>query len=265
LSDVRRTWDVEFRDQPDFTVPSETGGGRLTETRGQDRFTTSLAAKRGDNLIHLISYQWSIPWNVTINAQGEGQGEELLGGPSEEGPSTTTGPTPLTATESWITFSSVDAAMAENSNTLLTYLTSAYEHDLSSWYHIIEALRRKNPRLHAEVSVDEAADPVGRDEIMVRATGNLPAPDQGPFSLGAGEAQDLTFNFNDLFRDAAAIDARSRVWFRVWDAGTLSHPPMVRSWPYPFDPQRTLAAMEHYYPSQRGNFAYRIRYRFSDR
>ena len=242
VSDLQRQANVGFRDQPGFDLPSSVGEGRLTETSGQDRFRTALSAKRGETLVHLTSSQWQVPWDVTINQQLQGEGAELTGGSSEEGPTTTEGEIAVAAAEEWVSFPTVEAALGASTAELLQNLAPTFENDFTSWTNIVEALRQRNPTITVGVTVEETAEALGADEIMVRAVGGLSA-ERGPFTLNDGESVSLGFSFSELFPNPGAISGNSTIEFRVWDAGWLSHEAATMSWPCPFHSQTSPARM----------------------
>ena len=237
---------VQFEDQPGFTLEMEMAGGVLTETRGQDRFVTSLAAQRGETLVHLTNQQWEVPWALSIDRSGRGQGQPVAGGPSTESPSATSGEIAVNAREEWLSFTSVEAAMGAHANTLFFHLERTRQHDRPSWQYMVEALRLKNPTLQLTVGVRRPADPdipfhEEYDEVNVRVNGGRQVErDLG--QLAANESRSTQVHLLEIV-DPATLTGESSIRFQVWDAGLVSHAPASSSWSVPFSPQREMTPM----------------------
>jgi hypothetical protein len=236
VSDGIRSTQVTFFDQPGFDFPQQVGDGRLTETRGQDRFNVSIGAKRGGQLIHLKPQHWEVPWNLTIDNQGAGKGGEVTGGLAREGPPTTDGPIAVEQARSWTAFTSVEAAMAASPAVLLENLLPAKANDPTAYSHICEALRRKNPSFTVKVKVEKTASWFGADNIIVFAHGTK-AAGKPEIKLNTGQEGSVVFTFNEVF-DVAAIDGGTKLTITAQDFGEMfaifkSDPAMlVVAYPY---------------------------------
>src|SRR5437016_2164716 len=95
LTDSIRAVEPEMWDIPHFRRPKEIGKGRLTETRGEDKFLTSLAARsRSGDVLHLKTVSWSVPWTLTLDAGYTGSGlPEGLDNKAGSAPGQLAGPT----------------------------------------------------------------------------------------------------------------------------------------------------------------------------
>jgi hypothetical protein len=241
LSETHRQATVSYRDQPSIDLPRSVGDGQLAETRGSDHFVTSLTAKREDQLIHLQSSQWDVPWNVTIGPDQRGVGGSIAPSSIADGPPTIDGPISMAAAEEWVSFNSIDAAMSASNEVLLNNLVPAKQHDPTSWGYIAEALRRKNPSVELTLNVVKTAEMFGGDEIKVTLQGHQ-AIARGPFSLNDGQSASLSVALTDLF-DPLAITATTTIEIRAQDVGFLSNSAATMSWAYPFYAQLTPAPM----------------------
>ena len=241
ISDSSPQAHVNFLDQPSFNVPQQMGEGRLTETRGQDRFTTSVAAKRGEELVHLQSSHWEVPWTTTVDAANQGPGGIVTGSATTDAPPTTDGPIAVAAVENRMRFLTVEAALGADTDTLFANLEPSRANDIPTWLNIVEALRRKNPAFSLTLEVRSTAEWFGSDEVQITLHGHRDAQ-HGPFSLNDGHSTTIEFQLNDVF-DPMALRPDSVITITAQDVGVLSNEAATMSWPFPFDPQRTPAHM----------------------
>jgi hypothetical protein len=227
---------VHYRDQPGFNLPMAVGAGRLTETRGEDRFITSLAVQRAANLVHLRSSSWSVPWSLSIGAGRRGSGSGVASSAIRFGAPTTTGPIAVASERDWLAFASVAAAMTAPAHLLMTNLIPARDNDRTAWSHIADALARLNPRFRIRLTVVDAAAWLGNDDFEVVAQGHYRVR-LGPFSMGDGDSRSLSLPLLALF-DPRRIRSGDALNFRLVGAGT----PLPRmSWSYPYNDQPTPA------------------------
>jgi hypothetical protein len=229
---------VSYRDQPSFDLPGTVGSGRLTETRGEDQFVTSLAALRGSRIVHLRSSSWRVPWNLSVDASGTGTGAGVAGSGSRFGPPTTTGPIAVASAEDWLAFPSVAAAVTAPANLLMQNLVPARRNDRAAWAVIADALVQTNPTFRVVLSVVEAAAWLGNDSFEVVASGHRSVR-LGPFSLGDGDSTALSLSLTDLF-DPRRIGAGDALHFQLVGAGI---PVPTMSWTYPFNQQARPARL----------------------
>jgi hypothetical protein len=239
ITDGNRQADVKFFDQPGFILPEKMSQGpeqgKLTETKGEDRFLLSLSAKRGDTLIHLESSNWEAPWDVDAAALKKGVGGEVTAASATNPVHTSEGPIALAASQEWSAFRSVEAAMGASAAELLQSLPMASVHDREAWGYMVEALRRKNPTLSITVTVEETAEIFSADDIQLTATGHKQVQ-QGPISINDKGSHTFSFGLTDVF-DPAAIGPDAIINFQVQDVGVVSNEPATGSWRFPFPAQ----------------------------
>lgn len=230
---------VGFRDQPAFELPLRIGNGFLTETQGADSFTVGLSAKKGSQLLHLSSHDWSVPWSMDLISTN--QGLPISVSPASAGPSVTTGPIAMTASHEWIFFPTVEAAEAVSVRMLIENLipNDLYDTSRVSYLNIIEALRNKDPKFQFTIAVNETADFWGDDEVSVSVTGRLTAR-RGPFSLGEGDSQSFEVSLQEVFHDPILIHGSSKLLILARDQGQ-GHAFGTIEWAYPFHDQSSPA------------------------
>lgn len=230
---------VGFRDQPAFELPLRIGNGFLTETQGSDSFTVGLSAKKGSQLLHLSSHDWSVPWSMDLISTN--QGLPISVSPASAGPSVTTGPIAMTASHEWIFFPTVAAAEAVSVRMLINNLipNDLYDTSRISYLNIVQALRNKDPKFQFTIAVNETADLWGDDEVSVSVTGGMTAR-RGPFSLGEGDSQSFEVSLREVFYDPILIMGNSSMLILARDEGQ-GHAFGTIDWTYPFHDQNTPA------------------------
>ena len=122
--------------------------------------------------------------------------------------------------------------MGVDASTLMSNLIPAQQNDRTSYNHIVEALRRKNPTLKVWLTVNSTAELLGADEIEVTLTGSSSAT-EGPITLNDGQWDTFLFRMNDVI-DPGDIDSSSVITVSARDTGTISNDPNTRDWHYPF-------------------------------
>ncbi len=231
ITDTNRTAQVHYLDKPGFELPAAVGEGRLTETRGSESFITALSAKRDGQVVHLSSSHWEVPWALTIDASHAAQGGRVTGGSSDQAPPTLDGPIAVQAAQEWLAFSSIEAAMTASNRELLDHLLAAKSGNHDAYLNIVEALRRKNPTVSVQVTVNSTDSWVGTDDLELVA--------QGTQRRNLGQINDrgsrsVTFQLGDLI-DPLAITASTNLEFELFNRNTFApSTPATMSWAFPF-------------------------------
>jgi Domain of unknown function (DUF4157) len=230
ITDTNRTAQVQYLDKPGFELPSAIGEGRLTETRGSESFITALSAKRGEQVVHLSSSHWEVPWALTIDATRAAQGSAVTGGSSDQVPPTLDGPIALQATQEWLAFSSIEAAMTASNRVLLDHLLTAKTNNQTAYMNIVEALRRKNPTVSIDITVRSTDAWFGTDDLELVA--------QGSQRRTLGKMNDratksVSFQLCDLI-DPMSITASTHLKFELLNHNLLGRS-ATKSWVYPFN------------------------------
>jgi Domain of unknown function (DUF4157) len=231
VSDTSRTATVNFLDKPSFELPATVGAGQLTETRGSDQFITALSAKRDEQVVHLTSSHWEVPWEVTIDAAGAGRGGIVTGGSSDVGPTTLDGPIAVQAAQEWLAFSTIETAMTASNRVLLDHLLGAKANDNTAYLNIVEALRRKNPTVSVSIAVGSTDAWVGTDDLELVV--------QGTQHHELGEINDrgtghVSFNLCDVI-DPISITASTNLEFELINRNWFGpSAPATMSWIFPF-------------------------------
>ena len=231
VTDESPSANVNFEDKPGFDLPRTIGSGILTEIQGVDSFTTSIAAKRNDDLIHLKNQNWSVDWRMNLSFFGSETGHVVSSEDTASSPSVTTGPIVLTRVNSWMGFPTVEAAMGADSTVLLASLLPAKKNDEASYNNIVAALKRKNPRLRIWLTVASTAETFGADEIEVTLAGDSRST-VGPTSLNDGDTGEFDFDFNNVV-DPSMIEDGYAIEISAADTGLLSNEAATTSWHMP--------------------------------
>ena len=231
ISDSNRTANVNFLDKPSFELPATIGAGQLTETQGSDSFITALSAKRDEQVVHLVSSGWEVPWQVTINAGGAGRGGEVTGGSSDIAPPTLDGPIAVQAAQEWLAFSTIETAMTASNRVLLDHLLRAKDNDDTAYQNIVEALRRKNPTVSVAIRVGSTDATIGTDDLELVV--------QGTDHHILGKINDrgtahASFNLCDVI-DPISITASTNLEFELFNRNWFGpSAPSTMSWIFPF-------------------------------
>src|SRR5262249_2644527 len=233
FTDGQRTGTVHFFDQPGTSFPIKLNDGVLTETRGEDRFITSIAAK-GDALplTHLHQYEWAVPWQMQIDHSGSGSGLAATGKETKAIPPTLDGPIAGEREETWIAFNSLADAVKLSTEVLLRYLAPAKANDPAAYATILQALKQKKPSLTISVTVVEKDNVAFRDDVLV----GIGEVEFKIGSLGVGDSGSASFDLWQIFLDPGRIDAASVVVVRVTHSGLVTNDVARLNIHYPFAP-----------------------------
>lgn len=192
------------------------GKGRLVETRGSDSFKLGLVVKGSLGLIRLTASEWSVPWNVTLDAKlsGKGQGvsTKVLADLAQ-------GPDPDLSTWSFEGegdvfegFATVEEAMKRTPSELIKWLVAAREHDEIAYDNICQALDAKDPYIDIGVRCEKTDAWVGRDTVNVAVrSGGREHRQFAPMALNTDETEYVQVRFSSLFGSASAITSGTTV------------------------------------------------------
>jgi hypothetical protein len=228
---------VSYKDKPDFETPFRIDDGQLTETRGSDQFITSLAVQKNDQLLHLQTSHWEVPWKMNLNTSGVGTGGVLTGGSVTGAPPTISGPIAAQAAQEWMAFGTVETAMTVSNRILLNSLIPAKEHDKAAWHNIVEALRRKNPMFSLVFTVHTTDSSFGGDALNLTARGHR-AVTRDLGSLNNRQTANVSFGLNELF-DPMTIESGSVCNIEISNHNLLGNDSTSIPWVYPFVTQDT--------------------------
>lgn len=224
---------VSFLDQPVLALPRRIGRGELVETEGSDEFTLALTAKKGAQLVHLASTNWTVPWAMDLLATPR-RGQAIGISTAPTGPGVTSGPIAMVSGQEWISFDSEDDAFSADNRTLLDNVKPTFDNDITSYRYIVDALKRKNLIADVVLSVVETASWWG-DDIKWSATGRSTV-DLGTHDLDEGESTSVALAINSVFPNGLFPD--TSILFLAHDEG---HRFGELDWAFPFYPQRTPA------------------------
>jgi hypothetical protein len=235
FSDGQRTGTVHYFDQPGTSFPSKLNEGVLTETKGEDSFITSIAAKSDKlALTHLHQYEWSVPWQMRIDHSGSGAGLAATGKETKAIPPTLDGPIAGEKEETWIAFNSVADAVKQPTQVLLRYLAPAKTNDPAAYATILQALKQKKPMMSITVTVEKKDNVLFGDDVIV-GVGEV---EFKVGSLGNGQSGSAAFDLWQIFLDPGRIDASSVVVVRVTHSGVVSDEMGRLPIRYPFIPDK---------------------------
>ena len=68
---------ADTHDQPEFKLPIESDGGRLTNFAGQDDFLLAAAVKVSYGVFKFDAFTWSANWDVAVDKEMNGAGKAL--------------------------------------------------------------------------------------------------------------------------------------------------------------------------------------------
>jgi hypothetical protein len=172
---------ISMYDRPGYDLPMKYGGGHLAEIRGADRFTTTVAAKRGEEIHKAESREWAIPWNMQIQTnkpRGQllGEGSALEDAKKTDKHVTELGGKTAFDLGDGIILESLDAAMATDFHWLLMELPrarGAKEANLSdkhvkTYEYMLQALRAKDATYQLTLAGSEFGVAYDNYKITVR-------------------------------------------------------------------------------------------------
>ncbi len=210
---------ADTHDQPEFKLPIESDGGRLTNFAGQDDFLLAAAVKVSYGVFKFDAFTWSANWDVAVDKEMNGAGKALEKAKAKlgESPDETLQDWSLRPDSSdvWEAFATPEEAMKRTSAELLQWVGPARSHDPVSHRNIVAALNAKNPTLTTTFTCTSTHDTVGRDTVHVKATAGGDSYKTDTVKLKEGESHALTFTLNELFGSAEAIGVGSAITLEV--------------------------------------------------
>jgi hypothetical protein len=209
----------DTHDQPEFKMPIESEGGRLTNFAGQDNFLLAAAVKTSYGVFKFQAYTWSANWDVAVDKEMNGAGEALTKAKAKIGqsPDETLEDWSLRpgSSDVWEAFATVEEAMKRTPEELMRWVGPARRHDPVSHSNIVAALNAKNPTFTATFTCGTTHDSVGRDTVHVKASSGGDTYKTDTVKLKKGESHSLSFTLSELFGSADAIGQSTRVTLEV--------------------------------------------------
>jgi hypothetical protein len=209
----------DTHDQPEFKMPIESEGGRLTNFTGQDNFLLAAAVKTSYGIFKFNAFTWSANWDVAVDKEMNGAGEALEKAKAKlgESPDATLEDWSLRpgSSDVWEAFATADEAMKRKPAELLQWIGAARRHDPISHSNIVAALNAKNPTFTASFTCGTTHDTVGRDTVHVKASSGGDTYKTDTVKLKKGESHELTFTLNELFGSAEAIGPGTQVTLEI--------------------------------------------------
>ena len=206
-------------DQPEFKLPIESDGGRLTNFVGQDDFLLAAAVKTSYGVFKFDAFTWSAHWDVAVDKDMNGAGQALEKAKAKLGQSPDENLSDWSLREGssdvWEAFATPEEAMKRTAAELLQWVGPARSHDPVSHRNIVAALTAKNPKFSATFTCTETHDTLGRDTVHVKASAGGDSYKTDTVKLKEGESQVLLFTLNELFGSADAIGVSSQVTLEV--------------------------------------------------
>ena len=206
-------------DQPEFKMPIESEGGRLTNFTGQDNFLLAAAVKTSYGVFKFNAFTWSANWDVAVDENMNGAGEALTKAKAKLGqsPDETLSDWSLRpgSSDIWEAFATPEEAMQRTPKELLQWIGPARRHDPASHRNIVAALTAKNPTFTAKFTCQGTHDTFGRDTVHVKASSGGDTYKTATVKLNKGDSHELTFTLNELFGSAEAIGLGTEVSLEV--------------------------------------------------
>lgn len=235
---------IKFIDKPKAVFPGTVGRGKLTETKGQDSFVTSVTAKKDGALLHLKTFKWQLPWGLKLDdgvIQKDAKGNTTAQGLAKQDAAPAEGiahnsadiPILKAAGATHMDFQTLEDAMACSAAELLRYLPASTANPASRGF-IIAALKAKNPSFHITVTVDKKNSSWGKDSVEVRITGQSTAT-RPRVSAGDGDKVAVIVQLNEVFGDLNAINGNTVMTLEAQDRSLIDGKSHRVDWPFPFD------------------------------
>jgi hypothetical protein len=199
-------------DQPEFSMPVQEGAGRITAFKGHDTFKTGVAVKKGDTVWMLNGSNWSVNWDVPVDANLSGAGKAVetsaIKDLIKDGPDPTLKDWSLKpgAGSAFEGFSTVELAMKRSPAELMGWLFAARQHDPTSYKNICGALDAKAPTLNVTVACETTDSNFHADAVSatVRRNGAIVKSEAG-LKLNNGESASVQVAWADAFGSAAGL------------------------------------------------------------
>jgi hypothetical protein len=230
----------QFKDQPGGGAQREMEGtdgakGKLAKVSGADQFRLSVGIAEVGNAetIHLTAKEWTVPWDVTVDQKGGGQGAAISVDAFrgqlqdiERGKGFVVGdagdfPWPQTP----------DDVKRFTSTELMNAIPYAERLDAASWTLMCQELRARNPSCTVTTLVKESTALV-KDNLAITIKGPRTATKTTAEWLSAAP---VTFRLLELM-DPQDLKPGLALELSISVEGSTPHPV---SWPWPFGPLRT--------------------------
>jgi hypothetical protein len=231
LNNNQKTVHVVAKDFPAHSFPETIGDGKLTETKGGDHFTSSLAAKQGSELVHLKNFAWDQDWSMILDADQSGKGEYATLSSTTNEPKTPGGEfgnTGLVNPDNTINaYMSPAAADVGLKSGPLTFLKDLAHHKVKapdSYELMIGALSRSSMKLGIKIVVDSTNSRFGEDKINL--TASCSNAKSKLVELNDNQSATVEFKANDVY-DPKYLSESTIV--NLWVNGKMIQ------WKFPFN------------------------------
>ncbi len=213
-------------DQPEYTLPVQNGPGRLTAFRGQDVFKMGLAVKKDAAVWMLTGNQWTVSWDIPVDASLNGAGQALQNqqikdllkdGPDPSLKDWSLAPGAGSAFEG---FSTQAEAMKRTPSELLKWIFAAKQHDQVSYQNICAALDAKNPNLSVDIACASTDATFGSDVLSasIKRNGAL-VKTEGGIRLNNGESHTVNVAWADAIGSAAGLTPGMAITVELYVGG----------------------------------------------
>jgi hypothetical protein len=206
--------DPAAHDKPGFTLPAKVDDGRLTEFNGADVFKLGVAVKKGDAVHTLKAFDWSVPWDVKVDANLNGAGKAVQSAEVQnllkDGPDTSLGAKDWSlrpnSGDVFEGFSTEAEAMKRSPAELLNWIHKAKQYDQLSYQNICAALDAKAPGVTVDIACDTTHVNFGKDVLSasVLRDGQL-IVSEGGIRLNSGESHSLSLSWSEAFGSASNL------------------------------------------------------------
>ena len=208
--------DPVAHDQPGFTLKAkdEEGGGRLTEFVGADKFKLGVGVKKGDAFHTLAAWDWSVPWDMTVDKDLNGAGKAVTSSEVKnllrDGPDTSLGAKDWSlrgdAGDVFEGFATQAEAEKRSAKELLNWIHKAKQYDPPSYANIVSALDAKAPGITVDITCDTTHANFGKDVLSasVLRDGTL-IKSEGGIKLNTGESKSISLSWSEAFGSASTL------------------------------------------------------------
>ena len=230
ITDSQLTAYVVAEDQPNLQMDAAVGEGKLTETKGTDQFTVSLAAQRGSDLVHLKDFAWEVPWSLVLAPDQSGRGGPITIRETNVPPIIPGGPAagvigrePSSTIKAYISPAAADAALRENPTAFLADLPRQKAKAPDSYWQMVGALWRSPISFIVKVTVGKTNALFGKDTINVVCSAHT--SESQTLKIGEGESAEAHLLAHTVY-DPGKLDASTDV--------TLQINSRRIKWPFPY-------------------------------
>jgi hypothetical protein len=249
LNDTQKTVKINTEDHPAHVYPTAIRDGKLTEIKGGDHFTSSLAAKQGDTLVHLKNFAWDQNWSIILDDNQSGDGDAPSAHEADTAPETPGGEAgnvgladPKNTVDSYINLKEAQDGL--NQKGICRFLRELPHHGSESHALMVEAISKSPIKISVEITVEKTKNRWGADKIAVTASAY--SDDTKYLELDDGGKGTAEFPANEIYKPEYLSESTV---IGLWIDGELT------KWPFPFNGNPTASKIH------RGRETYNMMYR----